>query len=396
MDKKPFKRVSDKIAAFAGDGLHEKIFLASVCLTLILYGIGMTRFEITSYPVLWGVSRILRYLLMAVMIFNAFFVCGEYTVKEMLIIALVGCCLVYGSVKAVDRALLISMVIIVSAKNVSFEKTCRVFFFTYSVMTLTVMALFFTGFLDEFTMVRGEEMIRHSLGFNHPNLLGLFVFVSYLGFSLGFPEKTKNILFYLAGLALTAFLWTVPNSRTSAFGVILIMAAVPFGRSRIVRSRLCRITALIIPGLLTAVSIVSIFIYDETNRVFYILNKLFTSRLSLAAIHYRQAGWGGLWGAEHLQIQTEILIDNCYDRLFLYFGLIALVVFIAAYYSAMLRCIREERYDILVILVVMSVFGVFELYTFNSLYNIGLSALTACISKRANEGTAGQSPFSGS
>lgn len=380
MNNKPFKIISEKIESFTGGNLHEKIFLSAFCMLIAVYSIGMTPFEISEYPMIFLAVRLLRYILIGSMVFSAIMFCGQYTVKELLWYTVIGCLLLYGSVCSHDKGMLLSFVVILGAKNVSIRKAAKISFIIYSVITALVIALFMLGVLPENIMDRGEDVIRHSLGFNHPNLLGLYVFIPFFAFTLCYPEKTRGVMFYLSGLVLAAFLWFVPNSRTSAFSIILMLAAVPMGRSRLIKGRFFKAASLMLPGILSALSVVCIFIYDAGNGFMALLNKLFTGRLMLASLSYERYGWGGLWGKVHIPMDIDVPIDNCYARLFLYFGLFAFIIFMGLLYTALVRSIKENRFDIVMLIVVFSIFGVFELYTIISLYDLCLLAVTADIS----------------
>ena len=332
-------------------------------------------------------GSLVRYALLGIMLVNALLAGGSYSVRELILIALTGGCILISAMRTNDKTLLFTLIVIIAARDIPMKRIAKVYFWTYLSIITVVFVLFFLKVLPDYTMERGEDLVRHSLGFNHPNLLGRLVFTEIISFALGYPERARNRLFSVCGILAAVFGWFVPNSRTAFLCIVLYVVLMLFSQSAFMRSSFARAGCYIVPVLLCVVSIVCVPFYDEGNRLFSLINRFFTGRLALAARTYEAAGWGGIWG--HDAYWTNIPLDNCYDKLALYFGFAALAIFMAALFASLHRALKHARYDIALALVVFSVFGVFEIHTFYILYNLCLLALSAKLEERSPDPVTG-------
>ena len=110
-------------------------------------------------------------------------------------------------------------------KTMSFERIRKIYLNGYIIAVVFLATLSATGLFSKYVFVRGDGSIRYSLGFLHPNLLGIIILCICYLFLLRDRKFSKVCDYFLLPIC-AAFLWVVPNSMTSAFLLILTWIAV--------------------------------------------------------------------------------------------------------------------------------------------------------------------------
>ena len=383
MNIRPFQNVSSKIKDMIGGQAYETVYLVCLSLLIILFNATCSTFDTASLPWLPGILSKSRYLLLAVMFISIIMIEGSYSVKELIIIASAGFLILLSARNCGDKNILFSLIVIVSSRNISVKKAARVYFFTYLAIIVLIIGLFAAGALDDFTMERGADLVRHSLGFNHPNLLGRFIMVEIIAFMLAYPEKNNSLIFYAASFLLAIFVYIVPNSRAAALCIIaLIFFSLAMNRMGSGKA-LYRIAAYCSVPLFSLVSIVSTIVYTQESNVFFLIDEFSSGRIHAAHEIYLRSGWGGLFGKNVYGL--NIPLDNIYAKLFLAYGIAATVIFLCMYILAIHRGVKCSRTDIVVCLMVFALYGVFEIHMVYVLYNLPLICICADIVLRDSE-----------
>ena len=113
-------------------------------------------------------------------------------------------------------------------RSFHFERVRQLYLYSY-VLTIVILAVFsLLGAFNTYVFVRGDGRQRYSLGFLHPNLLGVIVLCVCFLFFLRI-RKHDTILEYILFPVCAIFLWVVPNSMTNTvlllvswFGILVI------------------------------------------------------------------------------------------------------------------------------------------------------------------------------
>ena len=196
---------------------------------------------------------------------------------------------------------------------------------------ITAAILSQIGIIEDQIYTRGN-VVRHSMGFIHPNCFAHYLFCICLAVCvIRVEKKFKWELILIAGCAYLSL--AVSDSRTS-FLILIIMAVIylmfSFVRSHMGRKLLVWFTAAIsIVGC--GLSLLLMVIYDASNSAMSALNSLFSSRFYLANLFYETFGltplgynYEGIYLVENHQ---GLYVDNAYELIILQFGIIALLVF---------------------------------------------------------------------
>ncbi len=148
-----------------------------------------------------------------------------YTAREILAI---GGILILGVLSYLfsDSHVFLDLTLMISiAKGVDFKKFMKRFVITLAAFLLVVICLAGLGALESVVKTRSDnDQMRNSLGFGHPNVLGLLVFELIAGVVVLERKCLKTVhLWLLLGLGLL-FYW-VSKSQTLLVGVCLLVGA---------------------------------------------------------------------------------------------------------------------------------------------------------------------------
>lgn len=99
----------------------------------------------------------------------------SYTKRELMIIVMITLPIVIATFLSGNRSLLSAWMFVVAAKNVDLDDVICVAYKILSIMIPVIAMLCLLGVIEDATLMRGT-MRRYSLGFSHPNQLGLRIF----------------------------------------------------------------------------------------------------------------------------------------------------------------------------------------------------------------------------
>ena len=120
------------------------------------------------------VSSMINYLVLVLLVIQMVFF-QSYGQKEFVIIAVVSIPFLITAAVSRSFSLLSGWMFVVAAKDTIFEKIIKTVYRALLFTIFLVFVLYSCNILEDYTMVRGGA-IRHSLGFSHPNQLGVRMF----------------------------------------------------------------------------------------------------------------------------------------------------------------------------------------------------------------------------
>ena len=281
-------------------------------------------------------------------------------------------------------------VFVVASKYIDMDKIAKISYYTELLMTLAVFYLFFNGFIEEYTMYRGS-ILRHSLGFSHPNQLRIRIFLLVV---CRCYIRRKKFNFFDSGIIIAAayFVYRVANSKTSYYAltilaVIMIFHALmgKFGGNFDKWSNL-----LITGAILSNVSSL-LFSLKDIRKVEQIskFDRIMSRRFSQC---YRTFKYYGikLFGQDVQLIVNRpgvgkhyhFWLDNAYMSILLRYGPIVFILFTVLYVSTMIMLKKMQQYVLVEILCLYAIYGIMENNFFSMSQNLFLLLLSYPIYKR--------------
>lgn len=344
---------------------NSSIFLCVYSIFLLSYMILVSNL-LADYPQISNLATILHY---------AGFVSGIFVVirqnfnfKELFFIIILGSIILISGYNAKDYVLFNSYFLIVIAKNINFEKVVKFdlkfrIFFSLFLFTSTALGLITNRLEFRTNDITNDITMRQSLGFGHPNKLGINILLIciYLIYSRRNRLKIYDLMSLFIALIFVSYL---TGSRSSEIGIILLIVLVikqKFFLSWHMKSKNKIITCLAIVFIFA--SLYFSITYNSDNQILNSLNTLFSARIELGHIDFLKYGFP-LFGqkinyiswvdANPLGDGIE-LIDNLYMYLGINFGIVVLILYSLALIKLIIDKTKEDfilGYCILIIIAV--------------------------------------------
>ena len=235
-------------------------------------------------------------------------------------------------------------------------------------MLLLIFSLFLIGVFPDMISYRGD-IIRHSLGFRHPNTLGAFIFLICFEILL---VNWNNLRFkhYFISISLLFLNNYINNSRSSLLTGIVIICFIFLIKTfpSFLNNSIVKKILLISPFII--ISIILLIVTKEKIGPlnFDKLNLLSSGRISLYKSIYNYYGVD-IFGqqlptlskefAERYFLQYHIL-DNVYLTLLINYGIVAISLSGITIFSILSKAIKDKKYIFLVVVVCYLIFGITE------------------------------------
>ncbi|MDO4291395.1 MAG: hypothetical protein Q4C41_09235 [Eggerthellaceae bacterium] len=258
------------------------------------------------------------------------------------------------------------------------------------VMSLTTVlvatSLASMGFVEDVVSSRAG-VVRHAMGFSHPNSLGLYLLSACVSFSVLRFGKNPLPDILLIGVA-DAVNLAVADSRSTVLLsfvqvlLLLVFYTVKSERGRgVARAGICA-------GVLAvfALSMYLMVAYDASSGWQSSLNQLLSGRLNLAHSYYEMQPltlFGSSFeGFEPIYWENgepvAFLVDNAWCHLVLRYGVVPTACLLTGMFLLFKRLVTRRRWDALLFgLTLMAVYGFTETYGIRIECNYFLFALGA-------------------
>lgn len=251
-------------------------------------------------------------------------------------------------------------------KEKSILELLKNFYLCLCIGVSAVILLNLLGFLPSYNLIRYVDngiKIRYSMGFSHPNFLGIystFIILNY--FALKKPNF-KNIVFTVF---ITFVVYQICGSRTSVICNLLFVFMLLLKQVKVFKS----IYTKSYPHLfviLTGFTIFSTTIYSVYKL--NVIDKIFSGRLSI--YHEIINEYNLLKLPFGSPVYENIILDNYYLAIFLYFGVFGYILWVIFYYITSQGIVKNVMFTIIQITIL--VYGLSETNVIVSSINFMLS-----------------------
>lgn len=236
---------------------------------------------------------------------------------------------------------------------------------------ITILSYEFGFVKNAVTFYRGKE-IRYTLGFVHPNGLGLSAFL--LSLYLVLYKKKVNFIYLFFMLALSYFCYKVPNSFTSTTVIILLVLCGILGNylSDIKLSKKYNYALLIFLLTFFVLFVFSLYYVAYTFSFQEILKKLpgaIWARFELGNKAFSVYGVNLFGNFDRIYADLMKLgdmaswwlwVDCTYFYIPIYNGIIASAFFLGMLFMTIARAVRKFEYKFILIFFVVIMYGVSE------------------------------------
>lgn len=323
-------------------------------------------------------------ILLFIHIFNE-----KYSVREILFIAIFTILGIVILIASKKTTILISIVSIILAKNINYEKLFKAVFVVRLLGFISVISLSLMGLVENVKSYRlletGDIITRYSLGFQHANitylnflvLVILYIYINY--------EKLRGRQ-YIFILILSWILYAVTDSRTG-FLVLLITILINIlsKKKKLINNFFVRKGIILMPIICSFFILSTSIFYSTSNKLLYELNSVLTGRLELSSRFLKMYNIK-LFGQTIIEGSnvngSYLRIDSGYISLLLGYGFIIFIIFIIAQISILKRYINSGNNREIALIISFLIYGITEVYIYNIFINISLIFLSDLLYKK--------------
>lgn len=255
------------------------------------------------------------------------------------------------------------------------DKNCfykSVLFAIFIFVIITILSYEFGLLKSAITFYRAKE-IRYTLGFSHPNGLGLCAFLITIYLSL--YKDIVNFIYLFVFLALSYFCYKVPNSITSTV-VIVVLAFCSICGNYLINFKISnRYNKVLLVFLLSLFVVLVILIYYVAFTFsFRDILKNFPGEI-LARFELGNKALFNVYGlslfgkfneiyADFIKFPNKadwsLWVDCTYFYLPLYNGILASIFFLGMLFMTIARAVRNFEYKFVLIFFVVILYGISE------------------------------------
>lgn len=305
-----------------------------------------------------------------------FFACKiiatKHSFQELILIALL---LALGAavyLQSGEKSLLIYFTMMLGMKAVSTERVFKVGGAIWLTSFVSLYILSVVGVVPEYSFLLNRSdwpvILRHSLGYPHPNTLHasyfvLVAFVLYLARNLSRKYITAISVILLLG---NGYVFMYSVSRNGAIVVTFYLLLNLYLQWRTKRSKAENGALMaILPLAILFIIVVPLITGGE---VFEKFNTILAGRPRYTR-YYLTYEPLKLFGIESIPVpRNDYVIDSSYIYLIFRLGIIAFFVVIALMFMAIMDAVRKNRMAEIALLISFSVYGMLELFLFNQSY----------------------------
>lgn len=300
----------------------------------------------------------------------------SYTRDELIMIVAITIPVAISTILSGQKTIMASWMFIVATKDIDMEKLIRIAYKVLLIVVPVIISMCLLGFIENVTLMRGN-VERFSLGFSHPNQLGLRVFQLIACHCYVHRDRlrTQNYLYILLTIL---FLIRIPNSKTAYIvtSVFLCMLLL----YEFIKTHRPEYMKLYEKGILfgyVCLNIFSIFFSYIDVKKFFILAKIdswMSSRFSLCHKVWLLYGVPILGQKVYVTederrqagVQSRIWLDNAYVNILLRYGILFFLIFSISYFCLLKIVVLQKQYMLAIILFLYALYGVME----NGIYMI--------------------------
>lgn len=206
----------------------------------------------------------------------------------------------------------------------------KIHFFTITLTTISIILFSLVGIIDNYAIVRFSGSVRNSLGFRHPNSLGLMFFAITISYLSAFKIKKYSLITYTFLICFNILGLYIANSRTAGFLCLLvILGTYLIDKLGLLDKNIKSIylNTIILASILVIV-ILSVNFNSSGFHIFW--NNIFTNRIYSNNAFIREYGINWFGSIIENQLTTPsgiVIIDGGYIGLLLKKGIIVFCLF---------------------------------------------------------------------
>lgn len=346
-----FLSIIDRINDF-----HRPLFYGAFVIYVLISYVEHLNLSDTAASIVEGVGDLFKLPLLA-LFFVLLLANGRESWRRLLVsivlVALSGITWIVGG----SSRLFWAVLVVLSAGKVRMKDIARLVFAASLLVTGVALVLWATGIAGDAVEASRATRERFSLGFGHPNTLGLMLFTVCTTFAM-FRDDRAPVFQSLVCVACAAVTYIIPNSRTFALALVawpVLLWGLFLTKSR-PRVRFSLVALLGVGALVViAGSLLSMVLFDGNNELWTKLDRLLSGRLWYQNYYYYLHPVS-LFGHEFSEFGAMVIsgkesffvVDNAFCHIYLRFGLAGAAIVLIPLCALMKKALREGYSGIMI------------------------------------------------
>jgi len=311
-------------------------------------------------------------LVIGMLIFGLKVLMTEHSVLEYIMMAglLLLCLIVYRNTG--EKGMLLYFTMMLGMKGVSVQRVFKTGAIVQVTAFMALVLLSLLGIKEEIIYVQSRmgmgEVLRHALGYPHPNTLHTTYVCMMVLIMYAFGNKNRKRLVVTSGCLFlgSVYIYLYSCSNTGLLASVLYLTVNFYFQ---IRKSISRIEKIFIYSLYPACLVFSIIgPLVIKGKLFDIINKLLNTRWGLS-IYYLQNEPVTLFGTRFKEAPTtHHMIDSSFLYSFLQLGIVAFLVITGVYLLTIHETVKKDKRAEIAIIVSFCVMGISDPFLFNLSY----------------------------
>ncbi|MBP3604421.1 MAG: hypothetical protein J6J79_09785 [Lachnospiraceae bacterium] len=311
-------------------------------------------------------------LVIGMLIFGLKVLMTEHSVLEYIMMAglLLLCLIVYRNTG--EKGMLLYFTMMLGMKGVSVQRVFKTGAIVQVTAFVALVVLSLLGIKEEIIYVQSRmgmgEVLRHALGYPHPNTLHTTYVCMMVLIMYAFGNKNRKRLVVTSGCLFlgSVYIYLYSCSNTGLLVSVLYLAVNFYFQSRKTLSKFEKICIYSLYPACLLFSILGPIIIK--GKLFDIINKLLNTRWGLS-VYYLQNEPVTLFGTRFKEAPTtQYMIDSSFLYSFLQLGIIAFLVITVLYLLTIHECVKNRKRAEIAIIVSFCIMGISDPFLFNLSY----------------------------
>lgn len=337
---------------------NQSNYKLSLQLFRLTYGLFLTYSLLGHIEILTVVLKTGTFFALSILIFNLFHQYHKSKYKEFLAYIILFIISLINSYYSGNYGFLKLILFAGSIRTINFKDIIKFDMYLRIVLLCVLFILLYLGIATDVTFTY-NGILRHSLGFQNPNSLGIAVFILVCDILYVANMKLSNKLILLIS-GISYWLYSSARSRTAVYLIIAIMILAYINRKfpNFFYSRFVKLVMYLTPAILSLLTLILVNGYINYNSYAIEINKILSQRIKIIVnfVKLISPSFFGQPIGETLQQS----IDNTYAWMWYALGIFVFILFHIAYIRLIKKCYKEKNISLSIIMFMFMIYGLSE------------------------------------
>ena len=324
---------------------------------------------------LFKIDRVMSIVVLVFLILQIVFF-QKYEIAEIILISFISILVLVVTIKSNSNYLLTLILFVIASKESDIDSLISISYRILLFCLVIIVLLSIINAIPDIQFIR-KNIVRHSLGFSHPNILGMRVFQCLVLHV--YLNRRRYIHCVIISIPTLLFVYHVPNSQSPTILIALLIIGVGLigfleRYNKVHKLMICLIVAAIVVNLLSIIGcLINVGKYPQLKEI----DKLLSYRFSMSHIVYSIYGIKLFGQPVYLTTNERIAVgltghlylDNAYMSMLIKYGVVGYGIFSILFILTMMFLYKKEQYILLFCFFIYAIYGIMEPAMYRLTYN---------------------------